>query len=754
MLRQVTFGINFGIRDNQLRQANQRVNLLKRNVNQSSTALGGLGAAAITAGRQMKAAFSSTIALLERYRFYIMGAFFALGGAIGGATKAAGDFRYQIKTTGLVAEATGKEIEKLTKNAKQLGIETAFTAKEAAEGQEILARAGFEVEQVIETLPAVLDAAAIEEMKLSRASEIMTGALKGMRMEVDQSRRVIDVLADTSRSSKATINSLGESLPQVAATASGLGVEIEMLSAALGLLADQETKGSRAGRLLRGVFQSLSDPTSEAKSMLKKYKIDLWDANDNFKSLTGVVKEFETALSGLTQKEKRNVLGSILPARRSIVMMQLLNAGSEELANFNERLENSQGVAEMMAEEQLDTLIGAFKRLKGSINVAAINIGDFFVPKIAGAVDSVTGLINVFNDAPPATQKFASGILGTTGLVLGLATAAAFLRKPIIAVAGILKTWGATLGTTASTIGWTIAIVTGLWLAFEDLYYTMEHGYQGVLQPMIDKWYDFIGIGVSFRYTWEYAKWILGEFFSELQDLNKSIGRLSKGIGQAIIGIFTFDTDTLMESWNNLWEGIKGIAFGVPNVFWSVLNIAKTVVSSVVVFLVRSIGQIIKTGIENVLKSIGWLLGKALPDIDIKLPDMIGKLGEWWSNIQKWINNNIANIGQIISEKLGFTGDVINKVFGFGGDNNSSQQPGNQSNSQQSVNVKVKTPGGTEPTNLTQKSQSNKVEQNNSIEISVEGSDNPEETGKKVREELERYFEIIETEEGLGGASL
>ena len=136
------------------------------------------------------------------------------------------NFNYSVPTKILFGK---HKIDLLAENAKRLGIETVFTATEAAEGQEILARAGFEAREILKTLPSVLDAAAIENLELSRSADIVTSILRGMRMEVGESRRIIDTLANASRRSKATMDGLGESIPQVAAQAANLGFSIEEL---------------------------------------------------------------------------------------------------------------------------------------------------------------------------------------------------------------------------------------------------------------------------------------------------------------------------------------------------------------------------------------------------------------------------------------------------------------------------------------------------------------------------------------------
>lgn len=774
--RSVTFGIDFGIRDNELKNANQQVDLLKGNVNQSTGALNNLGASAITAGNQLKMAFQQGINVLHRYRYQLLGAFTAAAAVIGGTIKSASDFQYQIKTTGLVANATASQIEKLTENAKNLGIETAFTAKEAAKGQEILARAGFEVSEIFTTLPSVLDAAAIEELELSSAAGILTGTLRGMQLDVSESRRVIDVLAETSRSSKAEIAGLGEALPQVAAQASGLGIEIEELSAALGLLADQNTAGSRAGRLLRGVLQSLTAPSSQAKSAISDLGINLWDSEDQFKSLTGVVQEFETALSGMSSKEQQERLGEIFSGRRLIVMQQLLNAGSNELMEFNSVLEESGGVAEYMAQEQLDTLRGSINRLRGSLNVASINIQSFFLPVLSNIVDGVTGIINTFNELPQGTQSLIGGIGLITAGFLGILTAVAFLKTPLMFIGGVLKTIGTGLGLTAGKALIVVGVLVGLYLAFEDIWLTMERGYDGVMVPLINKFLDFIGVGYDFQDVWDIGKEKFQAFADALLNIGSGLTKLSGALGKSLIGVFTFDKDLMKEAGEDVEQGIKELFTGlgivmfdsIPSVISAVLetgNIVTATITSSLSYIGTNLVNSLLTVFEESWNSFtDWFhrkFGVELPKLDIpEMPDIKTTIQNWWNGVKSWINDNINPLN-ILKDKFGFEiSDIIPDslrrfIPGLGNDTENtsvintkdvSKSPSGGSDDSPSIM------GGSYPvTNQVSKSNRSSTKQENNISLTI-NSENEDDASliRKIRDEVSGIFTEINVAETGG----
>src|SRR5690606_28675336 len=102
---------------------------------------------------------------------------------------------------------------------KRLGATTKFTATEAAEAMEIMARAGFKNEEILAGVGGVLDAAAASGLEMAEVSNHVSNVLKGMGLEASQATRVADVLALASARTKSSIGSLGESMKNVASTA-------------------------------------------------------------------------------------------------------------------------------------------------------------------------------------------------------------------------------------------------------------------------------------------------------------------------------------------------------------------------------------------------------------------------------------------------------------------------------------------------------------------------------------------------------
>ena len=350
---------------------------------------------------------------------------------LGFAVKSAANFESQMVRVGQISGANKKQLTALTEEAKRLGIESAFSAKEAAKGQEYLARAGFSVKENMEALPDVLNLAASEQMKLGQTSDITSDILTGFGLKASEMTRVVDVLKATSAGANTDVGMLGESMKYVGSTAQNLGFSIESMSGALGLMANAGIKGGQAGRYLRSSINKLVKPTKEGSKLLDDLGVNLTDSQGDMKSFTNIVGQFESKMQGMTKAQKQNALATIFGQEAATGMLSIINQGSDELNSFTQELKNSSGITEKMAKEQMNTLSGSFKQLRGSISVAAISIGSSLAPAINVVAKGITGLVNGFNKLPDPIRNTIGISLGLSTSLLGIATAIGFLVGPI-----------------------------------------------------------------------------------------------------------------------------------------------------------------------------------------------------------------------------------------------------------------------------------------------------------------------------------
>ena len=111
---------------------------------------------------------------------------------------------------------------------------------------ENLASAGFEVGEIIEAMPGMLNLAASSGEDLASSADIAASTLRGFGMDASEAGHVADVLAQNAAATNAAVADTGEAMKYIAPLANTVGLEFEEVAASIGIMANAGIKGSQA----------------------------------------------------------------------------------------------------------------------------------------------------------------------------------------------------------------------------------------------------------------------------------------------------------------------------------------------------------------------------------------------------------------------------------------------------------------------------------------------------------------------------
>ena len=307
----------------------------------------------------------------------------------------AANFVQAMARVGAVSGATGSDFERLTEQARQLGRDTQYTATQAANSQELLARAGFSTEEIVKTMPGLLNMAAAEGMDLATAADIAASSLRGFQLSADQSDRVADVLAKTSASTNTSIQTLGESFKMVGPIAAGLNIPFEEVAAMIGSMGDAGIKGSEAGTALRAALVRLSKEPKQTYQALEKLGVATRDTAGNMRTMPDLLASLSKKMEGMGNADKMEALTKIFGTEAAAGMLAVMDAAnSGKLEELTEELEKADGAAKKMADRMNDTAQGAMKRLGSATESLMIDIGNALLPTFTQGVEILSGFIS------------------------------------------------------------------------------------------------------------------------------------------------------------------------------------------------------------------------------------------------------------------------------------------------------------------------------------------------------------------------
>ena len=378
--------------------------------------------------------------------------FAVVSGAIAVAAKTAADFEQQMSRVKAISGATEDEFKSLKEEALRLGATTSKSASEVAKGMEDMAAMGFSVNEIMAAMPGVISAAEAAGSDLAVTSGIVAAALNAFQLEASEASRVADVLAMAANVSAAGVEDMGYAFKYAAPIANSLGISMEEVAAAVGIMTNAGLEGSQAGTSLRQILISLNNPAAEQEKIMKKLGFSMRDANGESKSLSDIMKDLTKATEGMTQAEKLATIAKLVGSEAASGMISILEGGVDQLDEFTEALRNSEGAAKEAADVMMDNYAGSFEEFQGALETLGIKVGDSFLPIFREAVDAAGELVNKFNEIDGSsimvTGSFIaiSAAVATTLATVGKLSLAllAFTATPVgAAIVGISLLTGA-----------------------------------------------------------------------------------------------------------------------------------------------------------------------------------------------------------------------------------------------------------------------------------------------------------------------
>lgn len=386
---------------------------LKRLENQAKQAAGAMGEHIQETGKQMQKS-GEHIADVGKKFLPVTAAVIGVGAA---SVKTGNDFEKQMSRVAGIADATGDDLDALKEQAKQLGSDTAYSATEAAEGMENLASAGFGTQEIMAAMPGMLDLAASSGEDLASSADVAASTLRGFGLAAADAGHVADVLAKNAADTNAAVMDTGEAMKYVAPVAKNAGWSLESVTAAIGAMADAGIKGSQAGTVLRGAITRLMKPSKNAADAMKSIGFNAYDSSDKMKPMSVIVDELKTKTSKLSDKQRDNVIATIMGQEALSGMNVLMDAGKPKLDKLTTGLEHSDGAAKKMAKTMQDNTAGSVEQMQGAMESAAISIQEALAPTMIELVKKITELVDKFNSLDKGAQKTILKLIGIAGVI-------------------------------------------------------------------------------------------------------------------------------------------------------------------------------------------------------------------------------------------------------------------------------------------------------------------------------------------------
>lgn len=328
-----------------------------------------------------------------------------------------------------VAATMGTTVDKIGNvkaKAEEMGRTTKYTATEAAEGMNILAQAGLSADEQISGIGTVLNLASAGAMSLEESASYTAGAVKGFGDSMSNASYYADLMAKGATLANTDVRGLGEAFSGSAATAKNYGQAADSVTLSLLRLAEQNVTGSEASTALNRAMADLYTPTDDASKALDQLGVSAYKSNGEAKDFNDLVDELNGSLQGMTAEQKNNALATIFTTQGLQAFNKMTASSDATVQKFWKGIQDSSGSAAQQAATQLDNLQGDITLLSSSTEGLQLAFYNTFSGTIRGAIKGITSEVSGLAEAMEsggisgALSKLAQDAINFSGQLPGL----------------------------------------------------------------------------------------------------------------------------------------------------------------------------------------------------------------------------------------------------------------------------------------------------------------------------------------------
>lgn len=328
-----------------------------------------------------------------------------------------------------VAATMGTTVDKIGNveaKAEEMGRTTKYTATEAAEGMNILAQAGLSADEQISGIGTVLNLASAGAMSLEESASYTAGAVKGFGDSMSNASYYADLMAKGATLANTDVRGLGEAFSGSAATAKNYGQAADSVTLSLLRLAEQNVTGSEASTALNRAMADLYTPTDDASKALDQLGVSAYKSNGEAKDFNDLVDELNGSLQGMTAEQKNNALATIFTTQGLQAFNKMTASSDATVQKFWKGIQDSSGSAAQQAATQLDNLKGDITLLSSATEGLELGFYNTFSGTIRGAIKGITSEVSGLAEAMEsggisgALSKLAQDAINFSGQLPGL----------------------------------------------------------------------------------------------------------------------------------------------------------------------------------------------------------------------------------------------------------------------------------------------------------------------------------------------
>ena len=280
------------------------------------------------------------------------------------------------------------------------------TTSQVVESSKLYFQQGRSQSEVMELVEQTTILATISELDFADATNYLTAAINGFKLEAGDASNITDVWANLAAKAAVDTNELAIAISKVASIAKSAGADIETTSAFLTKMIETTREApENLGTALKTIiarFQELKDSTealedgvdaNKVEKALKQADVALRDSAGQFRDFDDVIMELSSKWDGLDRNTQRYIATIAAGARQQSRFIALVEDYDRNVELVN-MAQNSAGASAAQFNTQLTGLEASMNRLQAAWEglYTSFNASNIFSNLIDGAADLIANL--------------------------------------------------------------------------------------------------------------------------------------------------------------------------------------------------------------------------------------------------------------------------------------------------------------------------------------------------------------------------
>ena len=434
---------------------------------------------------------------------------------------------------------TGGKLEEFKNGVRSVSGETAKSQQELSEALFAITSAGIRGSEAIDVLDRAAKASAIGLGDTKVVAHALTGVLQAYSKEGLTAAEATDTLTAIVREGNLEAESLAPTLGRVVGIAAQLGVSFEEVGANIATFTRLGVPAEEAVVGLRGVLNTMLNPSKEAERVLATLGMTATDLADRVGE-QGLQDTLQFLLESFEGNDRAvaTLFGNV---RALSNVLGTAGAQGEVYADVLNNIENATGIVDEGFDNVSKGSAFQFKKVLNELKNTGIELGATLLPLVTKMAGFITGAIKSFQSLSTETK---------TALVT--ITAAVAASGPIISAIGFIAT---AIGALLSPVG---LLVAGIALAG---YAIVKHWNEAkpIFVKIINAWIDAYNEVLLFRGAIQFLVFVFKSVWDGIKVVFDNIIGGFKNIGKLLLGILSLDKSMVVDALDGLKQGFSEV---------------------------------------------------------------------------------------------------------------------------------------------------------------------------------------------------